>query len=146
MRRTRPLTERFWSKVLRTAGCWEWQGGHYTSGYGTFSLGARNPAYAHRVSWELHNGPIPAGLHVLHRCDNRNCVNPDHLFLGTNLDNTNDKTLKGRAAKKLSDHDVRVMRFVRQLTNVSYLKLGGAFGVSEKQAMNIVRREQWGHV
>lgn len=84
------------------SGCWEWTGGVFKdSGYGKFNGGKGDDgkwvtAYAHRASHELHIGPIPAGLSVLHRCDNRLCVNPDHLFLGTQRDNIHDMLAKGR--------------------------------------------------
>lgn len=90
-----PLEERFWRRVKKTDGCWEWTGGLLSSGYGACFVGAYSTG-AHRVSWELANGPIPDGLWVLHHCDNRPCVRPDHLFLGTVLDNNRDAIAKGR--------------------------------------------------
>lgn len=93
---TMSLEDRFWNKVDKEteSGCWEWVGST-RNGYGCIRpIGVTK--YSHRVSWELHNGPIPDGLWVLHKCDNRKCVNPDHLFLGTNQDNVNDKMSKGR--------------------------------------------------
>ena len=92
-----PLVGRFWRYVDKSGDCWEWTGA--TNGrYGHISRGpGLGVAAAHRVSWEIHNGPIPAGLFVLHRCDNPPCVRPDHLFLGTDQDNSDDKLRKGRA-------------------------------------------------
>jgi hypothetical protein len=91
------VVELFWAKVARGADCWEWGGARNTSGYGWFRFGPdRTPTGAHRVAYELSNGPIPDGLAVLHRCDNPPCVNPAHLFLGTNQDNVTDKVNKGR--------------------------------------------------
>lgn len=95
------LATRFWSKVLKTDGCWLWMGARHPQGYGNIGLpkdeNGRYPiGKAHRVSWELHNGPIPAGLLVMHRCDNPPCVNPDHLFVGTVGDNVRDSASKGR--------------------------------------------------
>lgn len=94
---------RFWSKVSKSDDCWLWMasrcGYRYKSGggYGQFVKG-RNVWYAHRVSWTIQNGSIPDGLQVLHRCDNPFCVKPDHLFLGTQLDNMKDCRSKGREA------------------------------------------------
>lgn len=93
---------RFYNKVLVGDGCWEWQGGRGGSlRYGAFGMGSRTDGtkrshLAHRVSWELWNGPIPAGQAVLHECDNPICVRPDHLFLGTQQDNLADARSKGR--------------------------------------------------
>lgn len=100
-RTRRPLAERFWEKVDQSGGpdaCWLWTGSTTGGGYGYISPGGRAEGVpAHRVSWELHNDLIPDGLWVLHRCDNRPCVNPAHLFLGTVGDNNRDMFAKGRA-------------------------------------------------
>jgi len=96
------ITERFHDSYIPVTecGCWLWTKTTYGRGYGCMFLtktgGPRNMK-AHRFSWELHNGPIPDGLHVLHKCDVRTCVNPDHLFLGTNQDNIDDRVKKGRS-------------------------------------------------
>jgi hypothetical protein len=82
-------------EIIPESGCWIWTKGSMTSGYGSLRVGDKS-AYAHRVSWEVHHGPIPAGMHVLHRCDVRSCVSPHHLFLGTNQDNIADSVSKGR--------------------------------------------------
>lgn len=84
--------EKFWARVAKSDGCWEWQGRRHGRGYGVTGHGI----FTHRLSWEVHNGPIPDGLYVLHRCDNRICVRPDHLFLGTALDNARDAMAKDR--------------------------------------------------
>jgi hypothetical protein len=96
---------RFWAKVDKTPGqgpwgdCWGWLGGTHDWGYGIIGKGGRGEGFwrAHRLSWTLAHGPIPEGMDVLHKCDNPPCSNPDHLFLGTALDNTRDCIAKGRA-------------------------------------------------
>lgn len=94
------LGDGFWERVERGSpdDCWPWMGSLKDTGYGQLTRLAisSTPLKAHRVAWELVNGPIPAGLHCLHRCDNRRCVNPAHLFLGTNHDNIKDMWSKGR--------------------------------------------------
>lgn len=89
--------QRFWTHVDDQEGsCWVWMGARFPTGYGHLVFRGKD-TYAHRVAWELMRGPIPAGLHVLHRCDNPPCVNPDHLMIGTHADNMADMSAKGRA-------------------------------------------------
>lgn len=100
MRTRAPIADRFWAKVKKTEGCWEWTGALTYRGYGTiYQTAPRTKAPAHRVSWELHNGPIPEGMFVCHHCDHRKCVRPDHLFLGDSAANMLDARLKGRFGK-----------------------------------------------
>lgn len=90
--------DRFWAKVEKGEGCWEWQGARHPHGYGQVRI-AGICVFAHRYSWQLANGPIPGGLNVCHHCDNPKCVRPDHLFLGTQRDNLQDMAGKGRASR-----------------------------------------------
>lgn len=98
------------------SGCWNWNGS--LNGYGRVNIGGKN-RYAHRYFYELHRGKIPEGLLVLHRCDNKKCVNPEHLFTGTQVDNMKDMFEKGRGNKakgsrngsvKLTEENVRYIR------------------------------------
>lgn len=103
-RKMKPIEERFWDKVNKDteSGCWEWRSSIRGNGYGAFFTHlqpeGRKCHGAHRYSWELVNGAIPEGLWVLHKCDNRICVNPDHLFLGDRTDNMRDCAAKGRVS------------------------------------------------
>lgn len=99
--------DRFWSRVVKHDGCWEWTGAKWPFGYGSFraytgpkfSMPRNGYVDAHRFSWELHNGPIPEGMFVCHRCDHPPCTNPEHLFLGTQKDNMQDCSRKGKAGR-----------------------------------------------
>lgn len=113
--------------------------GSRTDGYGRLRFRGKF-LQAHRHSWAMHNGEIPEGLNVLHHCDIRNCVNPTHLFLGTNLDNAIDCINKGRRGRKLDSKKVRAI--LADKTN-SHYALGKKFGVDASLIRRIRRREAW---
>lgn len=141
----RPIADRFWPKVDRRGPdeCWPWKGSRRGFGHGQIGgAGGRgtSPVGAHRVSWEIHYGPVPIGLCVCHRCDNPPCVNPSHLFLGTHADNVADKVAKGRGRAasrpgagnpnaKLTESDVAEIRR-RLLTGEPGTAIARDFGIS----------------
>lgn len=99
------IAERFWKHVRKTEGCWEWIGQIQSKGYGWMELNLKRDeagkerrlrVRAHRMSWQLHKGNIPDEVKVLHTCDNRKCIRPEHLFLGTDKSNYEDAIAKGR--------------------------------------------------
>lgn len=94
--------ERFWMYVGKNSNtdCWEWTGSKTLTGYGHLNINAKS-IYAHRISYELFNGPIPDGLCVCHSCDNPGCVNPSHLWVGTMADNMHDRDAKGRGRNRI---------------------------------------------
>jgi hypothetical protein len=129
------------------AGCWLWVGATNSSGYGhtTISYVYRT---AHRISWEVHRGPIPKNMLVLHKCDVPSCVNPDHLFLGTNFDNMQDKVKKGRAnfpkgedagRAKLSTEEVLAIRNSAK----SQRQLAKEYSIARSQVFRIKHRQTW---
>lgn len=134
-------------------GCWLWTGAFKRGGYGQLMI-ANRMVSAHRAAWGLANGPIPPGMHVLHRCDNPPCVNPAHLFLGTNADNSKDKIAKGRQrgpkgeahpAAKLSDGDVVEIRR-RWAAGETQAVIGRDFGATQAHVSQIVTMKTWRHL
>ena len=153
--RGKTTEQRFTEKIGKTSarGCHLWIGAIGSHGYGMFGWRSlyKHMVPAHRVAYELVHGAVPEGMCVCHTCDNRLCVNPSHLFLGTHLDNSNDKISKGRdrhalgeaASKaKLSEKDVI---FIRNSVD-GPTALGRRFGVSPNQIWMIKTKRSWRHV
>lgn len=151
-RKTAPPEPRFWSKVDRRGveECWPWTAGCFKDrgGYGAFWLNGRLWK-AQRVAWLFTNGPIPEGLEVLHRCDNPQCCNPAHLWLGTSLENQRDKFEKGRhcygernGRAKITVQDVQEIRTLHE-SGVSVDELSGRYGVTPGSIYKICRRAMW---
>lgn len=136
-----PVVQRFWCRVKKTSGCWLWIGFVNRWNYGRFRGFKGKHTLAHRFSWMIHKGPIPEGLLVLHRCDNPPCVNPDHLFLGTNADNCDDRDRKWRLDHKLSERQILQIRFLKGiLTQVEIARL---FNIDRANVGAIHRNETW---
>jgi hypothetical protein len=151
---TDSLAERFWSRVDKQSGdgCWLWQGATLKDGYGVFSPRAHTAWKAHRFSWVATYGPIPTGMMVCHKCDVRNCVRPDHLWLGTCQDNLSDMAAKGRSTlgernvkAKLTEDQVREIR-QHYRNGALQVDLARQYGVRQANISDIVRRETWKHV
>lgn len=137
--------KRFWSKVDvgEPDECWEWKA-HKCSGYGRFKIYRKN-WLAHRISWALTCGPIPGGLQVCHKCDNRGCVNPYYLFLGTGRDNKADAAWKGRYGRgfKFTKEDTLEMREMYAEGGWTYSELADAFDVSRKLVWKVLNGKGW---
>lgn len=155
-----PMADRFWKHVDKSGECWIWTAS-FQGWYGQIKSDGNSVIGAHRASWIIHNGPIPDGLWVLHRCDNPACVNPDHLFLGTHDDNMRDMAEKGRQGlvnhperaprgernrhAKLSESDVLTIR-TAHASGVGTTALSRQYGVYETTIADIVSRRTWKHI
>ena len=161
------IEDRFWSKidVLGKDDCWNWLGYLDKDGYGQFSITRQTPIKiygkytakkAHRLGWELIYGPIPKKILVCHSCDNPPCCNPEHLFLGTQLENMQDAVKKGRLKgntagvrnhwAKLTEEDVLEIRRLYQSGNYSCSQLEQLFNMSSASICRIYNYKTWKHL
>ncbi len=137
-------------KINPETGCWEWTGGLDTLGYAPISF-QNYLTKAHRLSWSIANGPIPDGLHVLHKCDVRHCVNPEHLFVGTHQDNMRDRDAKGRGGvtKGAKNHNSKLnpeKAFeIRWHAAVGHKQrdLAKTYGVTQRTIAQVIHNKTW---
>jgi len=147
----KPFEERYIPEP--NSGCWLWLESVAPDGYGRTRNGGKRKTLAHRLSWTLHRGEIPTDLCVLHKCDERSCVNPDHLFLGTYHDNAKDRDTKGRNGKqkmsgekcyraRLTEADVKAIR----LDTRPQRTVAKDYGITQSAISNIQLRKCWKHL
>ena len=144
---------RFWAHVFKTNKCWLWTSAVSTKGYGSFRLNGRT-LKSNRVAWAIHHGSDPGDLFVCHTCDNRACVRPEHLFLGSNADNIKDMWDKGRRSRRLGESAFNVKLTEDGVREIRKLKAAGVhakviakrFGIIRTHVYDIVNRVAWGHV
>lgn len=145
--------DRFWRKVDQSGDCWLWMGSRHPQGHGYSVIpGTGRVTYAHRVAWMLTHGDIPPGLEVCHKCDNPPCVRPDHMFLGTHLDNMRDSAAKKRhqygersVHAKFTEDDVRTIRR-RHAAGEGITAMSREYGVYHGAISAICLRRNWKHV
>ena len=165
------LVVRFWANVVKTDSCWRWTAARTEDGYGRI-FGNGRSLRAHRLSFEIHLGPIPDGMQVLHRCDNPQCCNPEHLFLGTTADNMADKFAKGREnlpsrsgenhwmrrspervargtafrRSHLTEATVAEIRAKYSTGHFTQRALAAEYGIDHRNLHLIINRKTWKHV
>ena len=146
---------RFWKRVKKTKNCWLWTGCLTVGGYGNlpFHRTLQSGNVAHRFSYELRHGKIPNGKWVLHTCDNRRCVKPDHLYLGTFIENARDCVMRNREAKgekngmaKFTEQIVRILRKEYATGKFTKAELAKRFNMSYSNVQAIITRFTWKHL
>jgi len=157
----RSVAKRFFSRVEKTQSCWLWKGSLLSGTqhrvgkfYGRIQIDGVRYA-AHRISYIIAYGSIPKGLHILHTCDNTACVNPRHLYAGTNFDNMQDRKNRGRGYRPvgelhpmtpLTEVDVIRIRSTYAVGDVSQQEIATQYDVSQVAISAIVRRKTWAHI
>lgn len=156
---SRPITslvDRFWKKwTIEQTGCWKWSGYLDKNGRGRLLRNniKDNHILAHRLSYLLFYGPIPDNLKVCHKCDNPSCVNPEHLFLGTQTDNIKDCVYKQRHSfgerngrVKLKERDVRMIVYMWRTKEFTQREIADIYNISRCSVKDIVNRRRWKYI
>ena len=142
--------QRFWRKVNKSDGCWNWIGAYSNQGYGRISVHGKQ-MQAHRAAWIIAHGQIPPGMCICHHCDNRKCVRADHLFLGTPADNTLDMVRKNRqsapsgARHHLSKISIKMAKIAKHMicNGATQTATAKALGVSQMTIWSIIAGRHW---
>lgn len=149
MKQQDKIKKRFWNKVKKGDDCWEWVGAKLRGGYGSFRVNRKNTIQAHRFSYQINKGNISKGLYVLHTCDNPSCVNPKHLWCGTQLENMKDCYNKGRVAKgekawncKLKQTQVEEIKRKYSKGNITQRKLAQQYNIDPSHISRIVNNKR----
>jgi predicted XRE-type DNA-binding protein len=147
------LEERFFNKVNKTHSCWEWTAGKDRYGYGSIRINNK-VLRTHRVSYQLHYGDFDIALFVCHKCDNKKCVNPEHLFLGTHQDNMTDKVNKGKQpnligknnpnTKLTEDNVIQIKKLL--FVGMKQREIAQKYNVSQNQISQIKNNKAWKHI
>ena len=145
------INKRFWDKVEKTDTCWNWTASSADGRYGQFKYNG-TMVLAHRLSWKLHNGPIPEGKHVLHKCNNPRCVNPKHLYIGTHTDNMRDKFKDGTSFRgknhplaRLTEETVKTIKWLIS-RGAMQKDLAVIYGVAPNTISEVNSGRTWSHV
>lgn len=167
----RTIKERLSARTIKSDGCWLWTGAVGSHGYGVIGTGPHTTSTTHRMAYILQNGPIPNGMMVLHKCDNRRCVNPSHLYIGTAKDNARDLWERGSPVAQIQKNiteDVEAKRVASLPRGASHSRplakleesevakilestdsqkaIATRFGVSQQLISKIKQRQYWRHV
>ena len=148
-----PAEERFAKGVIKTDGCWVWKLSRDKNGYGMFRgmIGQTEFTRAHRYSYALHTGDMLIGMQALHTCDNPSCVNPAHLFSGTNADNMRDKAEKGRSRVPKGELNGKAILTERQVLRIlkdprPYVEIAAQYDVKPSTIGSVKQRKSWKHI